>query len=163
MGGHGFLCESHLLSCPCPADADSVSDADRREWAVSRPSPHKTRPLGLEGEQRPNRAVPSWALDREGVHKLVLCCSGRPRTEGHSSQVLPRMKLMQGRAVGENAGKAVLDGGPLDGREHPVESNTAELLVVMADGARHLYVASDRQQARPDGRVVPVFEYRGRE
>ena len=72
------------------------------------------------------------------------------------------MNPMQRRAVGENAGNTVFDGGPLDGREHPVESDTAELLVVMADGARHLYVASDRVQALPDGRVAPVFEYRGR-
>jgi hypothetical protein len=70
---------------------------------------------------------------------------------------------MQGRTPNENAGNAVLDGGPLDGREHPVVPNTAELLVVMEDGARHLYVACDRVQALPDGRVVPVFEYRGRD
>jgi hypothetical protein len=70
---------------------------------------------------------------------------------------------MQGRAPNENGGNAVLDGGPLDGREHSVEPNTAELIVVMEDGARHLYVACDRVQARPDGRVVPVFEYRGRD
>jgi predicted alpha/beta hydrolase len=63
----------------------------------------------------------------------------------------------------EAAGTAVLDGGPLDGREHPVEPETDELLVVMSDGARHRYVASQRVQALPDGRVVPVFEYRGRD
>ena len=57
---------------------------------------------------------------------------------------------------------AVLDGGPLDGREHRVESDTTELLVVMEDGARHIYVACQRVQALPHGRVVPVFEYRGR-
>ena len=65
--------------------------------------------------------------------------------------------------MSEEAGNAVLDGGPLDGKKHPVEPGTAELLVVMEDGARHLYVACDRVQALPDGRVVPVFEYRGRE
>jgi hypothetical protein len=65
--------------------------------------------------------------------------------------------------MNEAAGNAVLDGGPLDGREHRVEPDTAELLVVMEDGARHLYVASHRVQALPDGRVVPVFEYRGRD
>ena len=65
--------------------------------------------------------------------------------------------------MNETAGIAVLDGGPLDGREHRVEPDTAELLVVMEDGARHLYVASRRVQALPDGRVVPVFEYRGRD
>jgi hypothetical protein len=63
----------------------------------------------------------------------------------------------------EAAGNAVLDGGPLDGREHHVEPDTAELLVVMEDGARHLYVACPRVQTLPDGRVVPVYEYRGRD
>ena len=57
---------------------------------------------------------------------------------------------------------AVLDGGPLDGRDHPVEVGTAELIVVMSDGAQHRYVESARVQALSDGRVVPVFEYRGR-
>jgi len=65
--------------------------------------------------------------------------------------------------MNDDAAIAVLDGGPLDGREHPVEPHTAELLVVMQDGARHLYVAGHRHQALPDGRVVPVFEYRGRD
>jgi len=63
----------------------------------------------------------------------------------------------------EAAGVAVLDGGPLDGREHHVEPDVTELLVVMGDGARHIYVACQRVQALPDGRVVPVFEYRGRD
>ena len=68
-----------------------------------------------------------------------------------------------GRVLNENTGTAVLDGGPLDGEEHRVERDTAELLVVMEDGSRYRYVASDRVQALPDGRVVPVFEHRGRE
>jgi hypothetical protein len=63
----------------------------------------------------------------------------------------------------EAAGSAVLDGGPLDGIEHHVEPKVTELLVVMEDGARHVYVACQRVQALPDGRVVPVFEYRGRD
>lgn len=62
----------------------------------------------------------------------------------------------------ESGGTAVLDGGPLDGREHRVEPETDELLVVMTDGARHLYAACQRSQMLPDGRVVPVFEYRCR-
>jgi hypothetical protein len=70
---------------------------------------------------------------------------------------------VQGRIINEAADNAVLDGGPLDGREHPVEPDTTELLVVMEDGARHLYVACQRVQALPNGRVVPVFEYRGRD
>jgi NMD protein affecting ribosome stability and mRNA decay len=50
----------------------------------------------------------------------------------------------------------------LDGTEHPVQVDTAELIVVMSDGARHRYVESVRVQSLNDGRVVPVFEYRGR-
>jgi hypothetical protein len=65
--------------------------------------------------------------------------------------------------VNEKAPSAVLDGGPLDGREHQVEPSAAELLVVMEDGSRYVYVACNRSQALPDGRVVPVFEHRGRE
>lgn len=63
----------------------------------------------------------------------------------------------------EEARSAVLDGGPLDGREYRVEPDTSELIVVMEDGARHRYIACERVQALPDGRVVPVFEYRGRD
>jgi hypothetical protein len=55
---------------------------------------------------------------------------------------------------------AVLKGGPLDGREHPVQVDTAELIVVMTDGAQHRYVESATREALADGRVVPVFEYR---
>jgi hypothetical protein len=63
---------------------------------------------------------------------------------------------------GDVARTAVLDGGPLDGREHRVQVGTAELMVRMTDGAQHRYAATDRAQELPDGRVVPVFEYRGR-
>lgn len=65
--------------------------------------------------------------------------------------------------LNEAARSAVLDGGPLDGREHHVEPDATELLVVMEDGSRHAYVACQRVQALPDGRVVPVFEYLGRD
>lgn len=44
----------------------------------------------------------------------------------------------------ESAGIAVLDGDPLDAREHPVEPDTTELLVAMTDGARHLYAACQK-------------------
>ncbi len=63
---------------------------------------------------------------------------------------------------GELANISVLDGGPLDGQEHTVQGDTAELIVVMTDGAQHRYTKSDRVQALQDGRVVPVFEHRGR-
>lgn len=68
---------------------------------------------------------------------------------------------MPGRILNANAGNAVLDGGPLDGREHRVEPDAVELLVVMEDGSGYLYVACERVQKLPDGQVVPVFEYRG--
>jgi hypothetical protein len=70
---------------------------------------------------------------------------------------------VRGRILNLNAGNAVLDGGPLDGREHRVEPDTAELLVEMEDGSNYLYVACNRVQKRPDGRVLPVYEYRGRD
>jgi hypothetical protein len=57
---------------------------------------------------------------------------------------------------------AVLDGGPMDGREHPVHADTTELIVVMSDGDQYRYIGCARVQALPDGNVVPVFEYRGR-
>lgn len=51
----------------------------------------------------------------------------------------------------------------MDGSEHRVDPGTAELVVVMEDGDRHRYVATDRVEHRPDGRLLPVFAYRGRE
>lgn len=65
-------------------------------------------------------------------------------------------------AVSDVADTAVLVGGPVDGREHPVDAGTRELLVVMTDGAQHSYVRSGMVKALPDGRTVPVFDYRGR-
>jgi hypothetical protein len=73
------------------------------------------------------------------------------------------MTQVQAGSPNAPSGNAVLDGGPLDGRQHQVDSDAAELLVVMDDGARHRYVASSRVQRCPDGRVLPVFEYRGRD
>ena len=73
---------------------------------------------------------------------------------------------MSGRVFDENGTdgqSAVLGGGPLDGREHSVEPDTTDLLVVMEDGSRYVYVGSQKVQMLPDGRVVPVFEYRGRD
>ena len=60
-------------------------------------------------------------------------------------------------------GNAVLVGGPLDGREHQVELDARELVVVMEHGDRYLYVVSQRVELRPDGRLLPVYEYRGRD
>ncbi len=64
--------------------------------------------------------------------------------------------------AGGEVNSAILEGGPADGREHPVQVDTAELIVVMTDGAQHRYLASVKVQTLPDGRAVPIFEYRGR-
>jgi hypothetical protein len=64
--------------------------------------------------------------------------------------------------AGSDANAAVLEGGPLDGREHSVQVEIDELIVVMTDGAQHRYIASDRVQTLGDGRVASIFEYRGR-
>lgn len=57
---------------------------------------------------------------------------------------------------------AVLDGGPMDGREHPVDWDTEQLCVVMTDGGQHRYVRTGRTQVLPDSRSALVFEYEGR-
>jgi hypothetical protein len=62
-----------------------------------------------------------------------------------------------------DSGNVVLVGGPLDGREHEGESDADELVVVMEDGSRYVYVVSVRVELRPDGRLLPVYEYRGRD
>lgn len=56
------------------------------------------------------------------------------------------------QARSDGADTALLEGGPLDGREHPIEVDTAELIVVMSDGARHRYIESSRVQSRNDGK-----------
>jgi len=60
------------------------------------------------------------------------------------------------------AGVAVLNGGPMDGREHPIESDTDELCVVMTDGQQHRYVRTASVQDLPDGRSALVFDWTGR-
>lgn len=59
------------------------------------------------------------------------------------------------------AGVAVLNGGPLDGREHPIEEDTDELCVVMTDGQQHRYVRTLERQALR-GRSALVFAWAGR-
>ena len=60
------------------------------------------------------------------------------------------------------AGSAVLSRGPMDGREHPIEDETAELCVVMTDGQQHRYRRTAEVQPLPDGRVAVVFDWAGR-
>ncbi len=57
---------------------------------------------------------------------------------------------------------AVLDGGPMDGKEHPADLDTEQLFVIMTDGQQHRYVRTERAQVLADGRSASVFEYRGR-
>jgi hypothetical protein len=65
--------------------------------------------------------------------------------------------------VGSDSGDtAVLDGGPIDGREHRVDPNADELWVVMTDGQQHLYARTDITQSLPDGRTALVYEWKGR-
>jgi hypothetical protein len=82
----------------------------------------------------------------------------------HGTEVAARYHVrVRARILNENAENAVLDGGPLDGREHRVKADSAELLVVMEDGSRYLYSACDRVQRLANGQVAPVFEFRGRD
>ena len=60
------------------------------------------------------------------------------------------------------AGVAVFSLGPMDGQEHPIEGDTNELRVVMADGQQHRYVRTDHVQRSPDGRLMVVFDWKGR-
>ena len=57
---------------------------------------------------------------------------------------------------------AVLNGGPMDGREHPIEGEADELCVVMTDGQQHRYVRTEDVQALPGGRSALVFVWTGR-
>jgi hypothetical protein len=65
-------------------------------------------------------------------------------------------------AQGEAAGAAVLNGGPMDGREHSIEVDTVELSVVMTDGQQHRYRRTNAARSLSDGRLVPVFDWVGR-
>jgi hypothetical protein len=52
--------------------------------------------------------------------------------------------------------------GPMDGQEHPIDSDTPELCVVMTDGQQHRYVRTDQVQPLPDGRLAVIFDWVGR-
>jgi hypothetical protein len=60
---------------------------------------------------------------------------------------------------GEAADVAVFNGGPMDGREHSIEDDTAELCVVMTDGQQHRYRRTNATQSLPDGRLALVFDW----
>lgn len=57
---------------------------------------------------------------------------------------------------------AVLNGGPMDGREHSFDGDAVQLCVVMTDGQQHRYSRTEQTQMLEDGRAARVFEYRGR-
>ena len=57
------------------------------------------------------------------------------------------------------ADSVILDGGPLDGREHPATTDTERLCVIMTDGQQHQYIRTGRTQELPGGRSALVFEY----
>jgi hypothetical protein len=63
---------------------------------------------------------------------------------------------------GGTADSAVLNGGPMDGREHSIEFDTVELCVVMTDGQQHRYRRTNTTQPLSDGRSVPIFDWAGR-
>ena len=58
--------------------------------------------------------------------------------------------------------EAVLDGGPLDGNRQPIDGDTDQLCVVMADGQQHQYLRTDEFQTLEDGHSVLVFRWNGR-
>jgi len=58
--------------------------------------------------------------------------------------------------------RAVFRLGPMDGQEHPIDSNTDELSVVMSDGQQHRYVRTAEIQQLPDGQLRAVFDWAGR-
>lgn len=74
-------------------------------------------------------------------------------------EILSSMSL---HPPGAAADTAVLNGGPLDGREHSVEEDAADLCVVMTDGQQHRYRRTNTTQPLSDGRIVLVFDWVGR-
>jgi hypothetical protein len=63
---------------------------------------------------------------------------------------------------GDLVGIAVLNGGPMDGREYPIEGDTGALSVVMSDGQQHRYMRTEYVQPLPEGRSALVFDWAGR-
>ena len=56
----------------------------------------------------------------------------------------------------------MLNGGPMDGREHPVDSDAGEICVVMRDGQQHRYLRTQNVQVLPGRRSALVFDWTGR-
>jgi hypothetical protein len=62
----------------------------------------------------------------------------------------------------DRVARAIFRLGPMDGQEHPIERDTAELSVAMSDGQQHRYVRIDDLQRLPDGQLGVVFDWAGR-
>jgi hypothetical protein len=62
----------------------------------------------------------------------------------------------------DSGSPAVLDGGPMDGTEHPVEPLTDEHWITMADNSRHQYLRTSESRVLPDGRTGIAFLWQGR-
>ena len=63
---------------------------------------------------------------------------------------------------GDLAELAILNGGPMDGRQHPIADGTDELCVVMTDGQQHRYERTGKALVLPDERSALVFDWTGR-
>jgi hypothetical protein len=84
---------------------------------------------------------------------------GSPLPRGAPSVILSHMSLDLGS---DRAQRALFRLGPMDGQEHPIESHTDELSIVMSDGQQHRYVRTDGIEHLPDGRLGVVFDWAGR-
>jgi hypothetical protein len=63
---------------------------------------------------------------------------------------------------GDRVARAVFRLGPMDGQDHPIESDPDELDVVMSDGQQHRYLRTGEVQRMPNGRFGMVFNWAGR-
>jgi hypothetical protein len=96
---------------------------------------------------------------------VVLCLPGEAAIGGGLLQSRPldwKAKRMSASPGSDFPDVAVLDGGPMDGKEHPADWDIEQLCVIMTDGQQHRYMRTERMQVLADGRSASVFEYRGR-
>jgi len=105
----------------------------------------------------------------DGEHARRRAARATPRTDSNlgrrllqSRQSFGNLDSMSVSPGRDFADVAVLDGGPLDRTEHPVEWDTEQLCVIMTDGQQHRYLRTERIQVLPDSRSALVFEYGGR-
>jgi hypothetical protein len=72
------------------------------------------------------------------------------------------VQVPAGVVGGDLIDNAVFSQGPMDGQQHPIDRDTAELCLVMTDGQQHRYLRSNEIQTLADGRLAVVFEWAGR-